>query len=300
MERVRLALDGLSIGDAFGSQFFIPANERLLFGPRREDPPVEEEFWRYTDDTEMALGIAEVLGRHGRIEQDDLAATFARRFRAEMYRGYGPMAIRILAAIADGGPWREVSAAVFGGEGSLGNGAAMRVAPVAAFFADDPLRAAAEACLSAEVTHRHPEGVAGAVAVAAAVASAWQLRDRAGDDTARAELFAAALDLTPAGATRRGLEEARELSFDEPVATAAQALGNGSRVTAPDTVPFCVWCAARHLANYPDAIWNTVRGGGDIDTTAAIVGGIVVMAVGRGAIPAEWLAAREPLGWEGS
>jgi ADP-ribosylglycohydrolase len=296
MTRARLALDGLSVGDAFGSQFFIPANQKYLFGPKREAPPVEG-FWHYTDDTEMALGIAEVLDRHGHVEQDDLAATFARRFANEMYRGYGPMAIRILASIADGQPWREVSAAVFGGEGSLGNGAAMRVAPLAAYFADDPARAAAEARRSAEVTHQHPEGVAGAVAVAAATAAAWHLRDRAADDGARAELFAAVLDHTPAGATRRGLEAARELSVDEPVAVAAQVLGNGSRVTAPDTVPYCVWCAARHLANYPSAIWETVRGGGDIDTTAAIVGGIVVMATGREAIPPEWLAAREPLGW---
>ncbi|WP_232236199.1 ADP-ribosylglycohydrolase family protein [Nocardia sp. BMG51109] len=66
----------------------------------------------------------------------------------------------------DGAPWREVSAAAFGHRGSCGNGAAVRVAPLGAFYADDPERIAAEAVRSAQVTHLHPEGVAGAVAVA--------------------------------------------------------------------------------------------------------------------------------------
>ena len=60
-----------------------------------------------------------------------------------------------------------------------------------------------------------------------------------------------------------------------------------------DTVPFCVWVAARHLDNYEAAIVNTIRAGGDIDTTAAIVGGIVALATGREGIPTDWLADRE-------
>jgi ADP-ribosylglycohydrolase len=42
-------------------------------------------------------------------------------------------------------------------------------------------------------------------------------------------------------------------------------------------------------------LWGAVDGGGDIDTNCAIVGGIVAMRVGAGAIPAEWLRRREPL-----
>ncbi|MBN9121909.1 MAG: ADP-ribosylglycohydrolase family protein [Planctomycetes bacterium] len=63
----------------------------------------------------------------------------------------------------------------------------------------------------------------------------------------------------------------------------------------PNVVPFCVWVAANHLDDYRTAIVRTVRGGGDIDTNCAIVGGIVALAVGREGIPPEWLAEREEL-----
>ncbi|HEY8503711.1 MAG TPA: ADP-ribosylglycohydrolase family protein [Gemmataceae bacterium] len=293
--RLRLALEGLSVGDAFGGQFFIPANRKYLFGPRREAPPPP---WGYTDDTEMALGIAEVLARSGSVEQDELARNFARRYHLNSYRGYGPGMHRLLPELALGKSWRDEARKLFGGTGSFGNGGAMRVAPVAGYFADDLARAAAEAARSAEVTHCHPEGVAGAVAVAVAGAFAWQARQRREEEAARRELFGAVLAHTPPGETREGIERAAGLDPAEPIDAAVRLLGNGSRVTAADTVPFCLWCAARHLHQFSEALWTAVRAGGDIDTTGAIIGGIVALAVGEEGIPAEWVAAREELLWE--
>jgi ADP-ribosylglycohydrolase len=66
-------------------------------------------------------------------------------------------------------------------------------------------------------------------------------------------------------------------------------------VLAADTIPFAIWCAATHLADYAGALWDCASVGGDIDTTCAMAGGIIVGAVGRAGIPPEWLAAREPL-----
>jgi ADP-ribosylglycohydrolase len=68
-------------------------------------------------------------------------------------------------------------------------------------------------------------------------------------------------------------------------------------VTCPDTVPLCVWLCARHLGQYREALLATVSADGDIDTNAAIVGGIVALAApaGASAIPEEWLRSREPL-----
>ena len=57
LQRVRLALDGLSLGDVFGQHFFAPELWRAEFNSR-ELPPAP---WKYTDDTEMALAIADVL-----------------------------------------------------------------------------------------------------------------------------------------------------------------------------------------------------------------------------------------------
>ena len=94
---------------------------------------------------------------------------------------------------------------------------------------------------------------------------------------------------------RTGIRRARDIGPDVPVQTVVGFLGNGSQVSAQDTVPFCLWCAAQHLADYETALWLTVAGQGDRDTTCAIVGGIVASRVGAAAIPDAWRAAREPL-----
>src|SRR4051812_33710830 len=93
INRVALALDGLSIADAFGEQFFGPPGTMARRIQARQLP---ESPWRYTDDTEMALGIAEVLESHGEVDQDELAKVFARRFAANRHRGYGHTAFEIL------------------------------------------------------------------------------------------------------------------------------------------------------------------------------------------------------------
>jgi ADP-ribosylglycohydrolase len=287
--RAREALEGLSVGDAFGERFFTHPHlvEQLIAARAVPAPP-----WRYTDDTEMALAIVEVLEAAGSIDQDLLAATFARRYLANRFRGYGPAAHEILANIGAGIHWTAAAAAPFEGRGSLGNGGAMRAAPLGAYYADDLGAASAAASASAQVTHAHPEGQAGAAAVA--VAAAWALQTRAERRAGFAgALLEAALDHTPAGATRDGIARALALPASADVAAAVAALGNGSRVSAPDTVPFALWCAARHLDDYVEAMWQTVSGLGDRDTTCAIVGGIVAAA--GAAVPPDWRACRESL-----
>ncbi|MEX0715497.1 MAG: ADP-ribosylglycohydrolase family protein [Planctomycetaceae bacterium] len=134
MRLVRLSLEGLSIGDAFGEQFFhFPE-----WIARREAPPPR---WRYTDDTAMAAGLCRVLAAHGDVVQDELARVFAEEYVAEPHRGYGGSVQGVLRAIHGGTPWREAATLAFP-EGSWGNGGAMRVAPVGAYFHDDLERAA--------------------------------------------------------------------------------------------------------------------------------------------------------------
>ncbi|MBX3276337.1 MAG: ADP-ribosylglycohydrolase family protein [Sandaracinaceae bacterium] len=285
LARARLALDGLSVGDAFGERFIHgdrDARERVA---ARALPPGP---WCWTDDTAMALDLVEVLETHRTIDQDALAATFARRWARQPGRGYGGGAFRLLHRVTLGEPWRDLSAALFPG-GSMGNGAAMRVAPLGAYAADLGWdRVVAEARASAEVTHAHPEGIAGGIAVA--LAAAWACGERA------APLFEVVLDHTPRSETRERIAVAAEFATDSPIAAAAAALGTGASVLSQDTVAFCLWCAARHLDDFSEAMWATVAGFGDCDTTCAIVGGIVAGAVGAAGIPAQWLARREPIG----
>lgn len=59
-----------------------------------------------------------------------------------------------------------------------------------------------------------------------------------------------------------------------------------------DTVPFSIWCALRHHDDFTEAMWSTVSGLGDRDTTCAIVGGLVALTA---APPKKWVQSREPL-----
>jgi hypothetical protein len=126
LERARLSLLGLALGDALGSQFFVPGNRDHLSSRSLLTAP-----WQWTDDTEMACSVYLTLAIHHSIDQDALAASFARRH--DFDRGYGPATNRLLRLVRDGRDWRILAASLFGGAGSWGNGAAMRIAPLGAF-----------------------------------------------------------------------------------------------------------------------------------------------------------------------
>jgi ADP-ribosylglycohydrolase len=281
MERARLALAGLSLGDAFGERFFVSPQTVESLIERRAVPAAS---WRWTDDTAMALSIVEVREARGTIDSHQLADAFARRYRSDPRRGYGRGAHEILQALVDGVPWTTAARMVFDGAGSMGNGGGMRSAPVGAYFADDRDRVVEEARASAQPTHAHPDGQAGAIAVAVAAALA-------AGGTRGAELLEEVLARTPDGLTRDGMAKAVRLPLSSEVRTVAGVLGNGSAVCSHDTVPFAVWCAARHLDNFEEAMWTTVSALGERDTTC----GVVAMSVRFHGIPGSFVAAREPL-----
>jgi ADP-ribosylglycohydrolase len=132
LERALCSLEGLVVGDAFGERFFVhPKTVEHLSAARALPAPP----WWFTDDTQLALSIVAVLRRHGRIDQEHLAQHFAAHY--DPSRGYGPAMHGVLARIHFGEPWQAVAPGLLAGQGSFGNGAAMRVAPVGAYYADD-------------------------------------------------------------------------------------------------------------------------------------------------------------------
>lgn len=290
-ERALLSLDGLSVGDAFGQLLTTCARSARSVLERRGLPSGP---WWHTDDTQMALAIVEELSAHGQIACDSLAMRFVERYQADPGRGYGKGARMQLEQIATGESWRTTSSAAFSGRGSKGNGSAMRSAPLGAWFADEPSQIVPQSTLSSVVTHSHAEGIAGSVAVSLAAAASWNTRTL-DLEVAREHVWNAVLKQTPAGETLEGIRKARLVPMEMSPENSARILGSGFLVTAPDTVPFAVWCAIRHLSDYREALLATLEGDGDCDTNCAIVGGIVAMRVGREGIPAQWLASREPL-----
>ena len=245
----------------------------------------------------MACSVFEVLAAHDGIDQDDLAFRFGARYRREPGRGYGGTAHEILDAISRGASWREVAVEPFGGQGSMGNGSAMRVAPVGGYFAEDLDRVVHHAKLSggadtrasrwARRSHRRRRGGG----------PAWQMgngkRERSGQVLLR-EVGA----LTPAGSTRDGLERAATVPFTHLPEDAAKELGNGSRRSSARTrccpsrsgARRATWTTSRSRSGRRYRAWET-----GTPRAQSSEGHRRPFSVGKGGIPAAFSSSREPL-----
>lgn len=230
-------------------------------------------------------------------DQDQFAQILARFYQRDSGRGYGSGAHRLLEGINQGQDWRTLSRAIFNDQGSFGNGAAMRMAPLGAYFADDLDEVTHQARLNAQVTHAHPEGEAGGVAVAVATATLWLGRHMRADE-ARELMWGEVMARCSQDHDRltwQNIERASRLDLDASVALAVNRLGNGSRISSQDTVGLCLWMVARHIDDFEEAMWRTVSALGDRDTTCAIVGGILAPRVGQEKLPQAFMARREAL-----
>lgn len=251
-------------------------------------------MWQWSDDTAQAIVLVRELAEGGgTVDQDRFALRLAEAYAADSHRGYGASMHDVLRRVGTGEPWRDVVTGMFEGMGSWGNGAAMRVAPLGAWHAADLDTAAEQAARQSEVSHHHPEAVAGAVAVA--LAAALATRSRGGPAPARADFLQDVAARLPDSDVRSGLRVAARMPARTSLRHAAEVLGSGYRMSGPDTVPFALWCAAGHLDGLEEGLWFTVEGRGDIDTTCAIAGGVIAARTGVAALPPAWHAAREPL-----
>lgn len=277
------ALNGIALGDCFGQTFFVPDE---IARQRIRDREILNEPWCFTDDTVMAIGIYRILEKYGKIDQNELAKIFARNYALDWHRGYGGTAHSILQSIGEGRDWREVAKAAFDGMGSMGNGGAMRAAPIGAYFADDMDKVLYHAKASAEVTHTHLEGIVGAMAVA--VASALFLNKKWGCYRGEGEVFLRDIaDTLPESDTKYKILSAVSIKKESSMDFVVSVLGNGMMLTAQDTVPFCLWCAMHYYDSIEEALWMAVSALGDRDTICAIVGGMVSLYVDE--LPQQWL-----------
>jgi poly(ADP-ribose) glycohydrolase ARH3 len=273
---------GLALGDAVGAPFEgVPAENIYwqvgLVHDYLKQP--SRERLRYTDDTQMAIGVAEVLVECGRIDADRLWAAFARNY--EPFRGYGPGTRRVLDAMLAGEPWRELVVSQFPG-GSLGNGAAMRVAPVGLLFWNDLDRVWDEAGRSAEPTHTHPIGIEAAQLLAVAVAYAvgcveWDRK------AFYRELLARARTEEMRWAVRTAAHLKAMDSFS--------VLGNSMK--AHQSVGTALACFARTPDGYREVVSDAINLGDDTDTIAAMAGALCGAFLGTPGLPSEWLERLE-------
>ncbi|MFW6079466.1 MAG: ADP-ribosylglycohydrolase family protein, partial [Gemmatimonadota bacterium] len=123
VDRVRGVLIGTMIGDALGMPFEGMPRDAILARHGEPREMLEARLGRgtYTDDTQMALALAEALiDSPGRLDRDRVAARFAERY--DPARGYGANTRRVLEAIRRGRPWREAAARHRPPGGSWANG----------------------------------------------------------------------------------------------------------------------------------------------------------------------------------
>ncbi len=285
-DRIKYAkrsLDGIALGDCFGQTFFVPGETARQRIKNRE---ILAQPWYFTDDTVMAIGIYRILEKYGEINQDKLARVFAWNYALDWHRGYGGTAHSILRSIGEGQDWRKAASEAFDGMGSMGNGAAMRAALIGAYFADDLDKVLYYARMSAEVTHAHIEGIAGAMAVAAASALMLNKKLEHYSKDGKDFLYDTA-DKLPESDTKYKILSSVSIKKESSIDFVVSVLGNGTKLTAQDTVPFCLWCAAYFYTSTEEALWTAVSALGDRDTICAIVGGIVSLFADE--FPQQWL-----------
>ena len=301
-EKFRGCLLGAAVGDVVGAvvEAETPAYIAKTFRSVDDILAAEtvEEFtgpaWRvgrFTDDTQMMLCVAEWLIAGESHSPEKLLARFAAAH--EPWRRYGPGTEAVLRLYRQHpGQWRELATAAFP-HGSLGNGGAMRVAPVGLAYFRDPYEVAEVARQSSRPTHTHPLAYQGAVIQAVAVATATRLPDFLPDAflaAARASLcyFADLMqDTVPFDRALDAIEHG--LTRGASCAEMADALGCG--VTAQEAVPMALYCFLRHPTSYSDVIHHAVFIGGDTDTIASMAGSISGAFLGVESIPRHWTAA---------
>lgn len=274
-DRFRGCLLGLALRDARGAPHEGGPIERLVW---RAIGRTKDGKRRWTDDTQMSIDVAESLIANRGIAQDDLAERFAKSYRWS--RGYGPGTAKLMKRIRRGADWRTANRSVYP-NGSYGNGAAMR-APVVAMFAGPDSAEALERAVVAvsEITHSHPQGIQGALAIAVATTAA--LQGQGGRDL----LKSAADAMSDDGYRQRAATALRLLDAPSNVDAkrVSSELGNG--ISAVDSIFTAVYLAARFCeSDFATLLTFTRQCRGDVDTIGAMAGAIWGAANGSTKLP---------------
>lgn len=267
------ALLGLAVGDALGTTLEFSQRDSLPFvedmvggGPFNLAPG------QWTDDTSMALCLADSLLACGKLDHRDLMERFVRWWQHGERASTGccfdigvttEAALRRFVAAGD-----PVAGST--DPASAGNGSLMRLAPVAIRWHRDPVAAASAAHLQSETTHGAPEAIE---------ACSWF-----------AELLVAAID----GAAKEALLLPRDLAASPGISEIALGAWRDkgrdsirSSGYVVHTLEAALWCV-HHSGCFEEAVLLAANLGEDADTVAAVTGQLAGALQGERAIPTPW------------
>lgn len=274
------AMVGSALGDAIGELAFRYTRKEHLCAIMDQ---VEKLI--YTDDTAMAIGLAESILQMKGIDPQHLGDTFNKNFYREPWRGYASGPPTVFSIVRHYGiSYVEAAKSLFGGAGSMGNGAAMRIVPVGLVFHNSE-HFYEEACGSAEVTHAHPVGMDGAAVQALAIAQGVKL-----DPQREFPLDTFIQSLTAFARTPEIREKMKlvQAMITEDVSSGIAAERLGRSVSVDESMPFAIYSFLRYPQSFEYCLFCSILNGGDRDTLGAMACAISGAYLGIEAIPKPW------------
>jgi len=266
-DRVVGCILGGAAGDAFGVPFegdSLPLN-------------VELNGQRISDDTQLTLATCEALiATNCIVTPSVIAARFASWHENRRIHGMGASTFKALSELVAGGHWALVGRK---GEYAAGNGAAMRIAPLA--FCLNPKEPGARQQIRdvSRITHHHEEAYVGALAVTIAIRAAWDGTWNGGSD-----LVLHVLESIPDSKVRDRLSKMTQLKTNTPIVDAARRFGCSGYVV--ESVPLALYAAQQTpILGFGTLVREVICAGGDTDTTASIAGQIAGTFLGEKELP---------------
>ncbi len=283
LNRFKGSLLGLAIGDSLGAPFEF-LSHRSVANLSIDDIfegalKVNNGVLRYTDDTLMAIHLAEAIVSRGEFDPRIVAESYYRWFLSGDLRGIGSTTRRALERYSRLRDWRKSGVIdVF----AAGNCCAMRVAPIALYAYNMSLRELYEYVRSdCIITHYNEEAVTGALAVAIAIREAIKGKKR---ETVVDNVIAILEKLGLKNIIFANLVKAKQLVETEETNTTIAVKELGNTGYAAHSVPIAMWAYAT-AKTFEETVQKAVNAGVDADTHAAIAGAIKGAELGVKYIP---------------
>jgi ADP-ribosylglycohydrolase len=242
-----------------------------------------DELWqwsqgRWTDDTKMAIALAESIVGSGGYNPEKAAQKYLQWFESGDWRGIGNTTRLALTNLKEGASWLESGIKE---DWAAGNGAAMRVAPIGLLDVHNPAKLVEDVRNDAIITHNNHEAINGSLAVAYAVGCLAK-----GSVEVR-NLIPKTVDFIEPSDVLLRLEMAQKL-FEQGTSPEEALLDLGTGGYVVETVASSFFCFISSPDNFEAAVYHAIRGGNDTDTIAAITGALSGAYLGFEGIPLKW------------